>query len=444
MRPASPGQAAGTDWKSRLFNRLESISEWRAARRGDQAADIPPRPGTVPSSASRSLWLFVSTIGELNAVEPFVHLLLAELGHPPLTLLSDRPHYGPAYLAKFPQAQVETLSGTATEVASLLARRPPLLLMVAEIPCKLHDAPCRFSYRTVQAARQAGAPVALVNGWLYGYEPPSRLDAVESRLFGRDYLEAFDLMMVQTAEVRERLLGAGARPADVVVTGNIKFDAMRPAFAMPAHAPLSDALRARRPGPVVVAGSVTQVEDQRAVIDGFAQLAAKSPDALLVLAPRHPENPQVMTDLTRMLDASRLDWRLRSAHAPDAAVAGSVMVLDTMGELRGCYAQATLAYVGTDHSVLEPLAFGKPVFVSDGWEPTYPSYPVYRQLLDAGALNAVGPAQGLGAAWQAHLAATSGSEGSQTGIAEILARVQGAAERSLLALRAHGVLARMA
>jgi 3-deoxy-D-manno-octulosonic-acid transferase len=442
MNPPSPGLATGSDWKSRLFYWLESISEWRAARRSAPATR--PSPSAQVTAAPRSLWLFVSTIGELNAVEPFVQLLLAELKNPPLTLISDRSHYGPAYLAKFPQAQVETLSGTAVEVASLVMRRPPLLLLVAEIPCMLHDAPCRFSYRTVQAARQAGAPVALVNGWLYGYQPPSRLDAIESRWFARNYLNAFDLMMVQTAEVRERLVVAGARASDVVVTGNIKFDAMRPAFAMPAQAPLRDALAARRAGPVVVAGSVTQAADQRAVIDGFVQIVAREPEALLILAPRHPEKAQVMAELARLLEATGLDWRLRSGHTPADAVAGSVMVLDTMGELRGCYAQATLAYVGTDHSVLEPLAFGKPVFVSDGWEPTYPSYPVYRQLLEAGALCDVGPVQGLGAAWVAHLAAAASGTDEGPGVARILAQVQGATERSLQAVRTHGLLARLA
>jgi 3-deoxy-D-manno-octulosonic-acid transferase len=187
---------------------------------------------------------------------------------------------------------------------------------------------------------------------------------------------------------------------------------------------------------------VTLAADLGAVIDGFARLAARTPDALLILAPRHPENPQVMAGMGRLLDATGLDWRLRSMHSPEEAVDGSVMVLDTMGELRGCYAQATMAYVGTDHSVLEPLAFGKPVFVSDGWEPTYPSYPVYRQLLEAGALHAVGPAQRLGEAWLAHLSSDSCTLNEGPGLADILSKVQGAAERSMQALAAHGILSR--
>jgi 3-deoxy-D-manno-octulosonic-acid transferase len=451
LNAARPARKSMLTWKSFVFGCLESVSNWRAARRAPQAAPYLP---AIPASAVRtaiprvidtasarppSLWVFVSTIGELNAVEPFVQLVLSEMGQPPLTLLSDRTHYQSAYLAKFPHAHVETLTGTAAEIHSLITRHPPLMLVVAEIPCKLHDAPCRFSYRTLLAARHAQAPVVLVNGWLYGYQPPSRLDAIESWLFADAYLDAFDLMMVQTTEVRDHLVAAGAHEAKVVVTGNIKFDGMRPAFALPNHAPLRDALRARHGGPVVVAGSLTRVDQQQAVIDGYAQLASKRPDALLILAPRHPENPSVMAELARMLNATGLAWRLRSANSPSEAVAVSVMVLDTMGELRSCYAECTMAYVGTDHSVLEPLAFGKPVFVSDGWEPTFPSYPVYRQLLEAGALQAVGPVQALGDAWWRHLSEGGETKAQALGIEHILSKVQGAAERSLQAMRTHGV-----
>jgi 3-deoxy-D-manno-octulosonic-acid transferase len=291
--------------------------------------------------------------------------------------------------------------------------------------------------------RRTHAPVVLVNGWIYGYQPPSRLDAIENWLFSEDYLEAFDLMMVQTTEVRDHLVAAGVQSAKVVVTGNIKFDGMRPAFALPTHAPLRDALRARSGGPVVVAGSLTRVDEQQAVIDGYVQLAARMPDALLILAPRHPENPAVMAELARMLNESGLAWRLRSAHSAGEAVAIAVMVLDTMGELRACYAACTMAYVGTDHSVLEPLAFGKPVFVSDGWEPTFPSYPVYRQLLEAGALQAVGPVQGLGNAWERHLSDPGATVDKDVAIAHILSKVQGASERSLHAMQARGLLKRL-
>ena len=70
-----------------------------------------------------------------------------------------------------------------------------------------------------------------------------------------------------------------------------------------------------------------------------------------------------------------------------------------MGELRDFYAAATVAHVGVDHNVLEPLGFGKPVTVKPGWNRTYPSFPVYRTLMDGKALFEVDNSGPLSAHW---------------------------------------------
>ena len=404
-------------------------------------ADINAAPHQRPVE---SLWAFVSTIGELNAVEPLLRRLLEELGQPPLTLVSDRAHYGPSYLAKFPKAALEVVDGSTAQAHDLVTRRPPLMTLVAEIPGLLHDAPCRFSYATLRAAQQTGAPAVLVNGWLYGYQPPSRMDRIEKLLFARDYVRSFDLMLVQTAAVRDRLVEAGAEAGKVVVTGNIKFDAMAHTFAAPAIAPLRDALLQRRGGPIVVAGSVSEINDQRGLLESFGHVLRGLPGALFVLAPRHPENAERMAALRALLESSGLKWRLRSAHEPEEAVRGPVLVLDTMGELRGCYAAATLAYVGTDHNVLEPMAFGKPVFVSGDWNPTYPSYPVYQHLLKAGVLHAAAGTAQLGADWREMLASYPLPPALESRrLIQALAEAGGAVERCMEAIRSAGLLARV-
>jgi 3-deoxy-D-manno-octulosonic-acid transferase len=441
-----PDAATGTKVgvKLALFRALEWLSRQRGGGAAAVPAAAPPPAAAVRRGAARSLWLFVSTIGEVHAIEPFIERLRRELGDPPLTLISDRATYGDAYRRKFPEARVEQLDGSTAQVRALLARDPPRLLVVAEIPGLLHDAPCRFSFATQHAARSVGAPVVLVNGWLYGYAPPSRLDAIEKRLFARHYAAGFDLALVQTEAVRDALVAAGAAPTRVHVTGNIKFDAMQPASAQVLSAPLPAALAARAAagrGPVLVAGSVTETEHQRAVLDAFVQLRRSEPQALLVLAPRHPEHTPYMAVLRTMLEASGFDFRYRSQCSPDDAVAGDVLVLDTMGELRGCYAAADAAFVGVDHNVLEPLAYGKPVFVGSGWEPTYPSYPVYRRMLEAGALVAVARLDELGTAWQQHFAqppATSGNQRSR--IESALAEARGSVELHLQALRRAGFI----
>jgi 3-deoxy-D-manno-octulosonic-acid transferase len=442
--------ALGTRLLARLPLRLRlagfGLLERLAGLRGSQgpALVLPPASG-----GPRALWVFVSTIGELNAIEPFLNQLLQALGQPPLLLISDRGLYAEAYRAKYPQALLASLSGTQAEAAALAARQPPLLLLVAEIPALLHDAPCRFSFATVQAARRAGAPVVLANGWLYGYAPPSRMDRIEHALFAADYLRAFDLLLVQTEPVRQALLQAGATPERVVVTGNIKFDAMDSAYGLPASAQGPGSLhqqllaRAGR-GPVIVAGSVTETADQRALLAAFAQVLAAHPQALLVLAPRHPENQPRMAALRGLLAemaGGALAHRFRSACDTATAVDTSVLVLDTMGELRGCYAAATLAFVGTDHNVLEPLAFGKPVFVGPGWERTYPSYPVYQQLLAAGVLQAVPQLPALGEAWLRWLGSPHHGAADTQHCGTLLRAAGGASQRHLAAMRRQPALA---
>lgn len=421
-----------------LFYALERVSGWRTSR---QASPVGDRNPDAKSSAADSLWVFASTIGEVHAIEPFLDRLRQELGDPPLTLISDRSIYRDAYRTKYPHAQIEQLDGSTAQVASLLARHPPRMLLVAEIPALLHDAPCRLSFLTQQAARSARVPIVLVNGWLYGYAPPSRLDWIENHLFAYDYAAGFDLALVQTEAVRNGLVAAGADPDSVHVTGNIKFDAMLSDTARARPSALQSALAENGQGPLVVAGSITEIQHQREVVDAFVHLRRSQPDARLVLAPRHPENAPRMAALREMLGTIDLSVRYRSQTTALEAARCDLLVLDTMGELRGCYAVADVAFVGVDHNVLEPLTFGKPTFVGDGWEPTYPSYPVYRQMLEAAAVVSVGALDQLGEAWATHFEGNwKLSAAAKNHVNAVIAAASGAAARNIEAMRKAGLL----
>lgn len=416
------------------FQALEAVSHLRTPPTPAQALGAP--------AASGSLWVYVTTIGELNAIEPLMGPLLQALGHPPLVLLTHHAHYSEAYLRKHPRARVEVLDGSTTQAQALARRCPPRMLVVAEIPCQLHDAPCRFSYATLLAARRAGAAAVLVNGWLYGYQPASRMDAIEARLFSRAYVRSFDLQLVQTAAVRQRLVQDGADPARVHVTGNLKYDAMRAAAAAARPGALGQALAGRMgQGPLIVAGSVTETSDQRQLLLAFAEVRAQHPQARLVLAPRHPENLPRMQALQQLLESAALGHQYRSRIQPEQALDQPVLVLDTMGELRDCYATADIAFVGTDHNVLEPLMHGTPVFVGGQWEATYPSYPVYQQMVQAGAVEHVQDMQQLGSRWLVCLGADSAdAKPAAHQLAKVLAEACGATDRKMTLLRQHKLL----
>lgn len=418
-----------------LFGLLEQLAQWR---QGSQNPAAQPASG---ATGERSLWVFVSTIGELNAIEPFLLLLLQAMGQPPLTLISDRTNYRDAYLRKFPQAQVERIDGSMAQARALTRRRPPALFVVAEIPCTLHDAPCRLSFSTVHQARRAGAAVVLVNGWLYGQQPPSRMDAIENRWFHADYLRQFALMTVQTPAIRERLCAAGMAPERVRVVGNMKFDALSLTNGAGAASDLGRAIEAQARGPVIVVGSVSELAEQRALLQGFEAVLAAHPGAMMVLAPRHPEKPERMQALRALAAGFPFQTRFRSQHAPADAVQTQLLVLDTIGELRGCYATATIAFVGNDHNVLEPLAFGKPVFVGPGWETAFPSYPVYQQLIERQVLHPVPALEALGPAWLRFLEAPAvHASASRERFEAVLASARGASEATMQALREFGLL----
>lgn len=385
-----------TRLKWHIFRLLERLSDLRGnSATGDRKVGQP----AVPMPA---LWVFASTIGEVNAIEPFLRQLASRLSQLKLVLITDHPHYRDSYLARYPNAEVCVTRGHSADADALAAGYPPQILIVAEIPCWPADAPCRFSFAFVLEAKRRGATAFLVNGWLYHYAPPCRMDAIERKMFQADYLRAFDAIGVQTVEVRDRVITAGATPERVSVAGNIKFDAMQRADWTPeqARSPAMLSALIATGRPVIVAGCVTDRVEQELVLDAFVTVRDPHANALLVLAPRHPEVAEVMQSICQGLGQRHLSAVYRSAMT-DVPISEDIscLVLDTIGELRDFYAAATVAHVGVDHNVLEPLAFGKPVTVRPGWEATYPSYPVYRMLMNANGLLAEGDPGKLGAIW---------------------------------------------
>lgn len=112
--------------------------------------------------------------------------------------------------------------------------------------------------------------------------------------------------------------------------------------------------------PLLVAGS-TRDGDEAALLAARGAVA----DLQLLLAPRHPER---FGEVSALLDRSGLRWSRRSALDERVPPELEVVMLDTVGELAGCYEAAELAFVGGSfdarvgaHSPTEALAAGVPV-----------------------------------------------------------------------------------
>jgi 3-deoxy-D-manno-octulosonic-acid transferase len=116
---------------------------------------------------------------------------------------------------------------------------------------------------------------------------------------------------------------------------------------------------------VLVAGSTLEGEEAM-LIECFRRAAPHYPNALLLLAPWHPERFETVAVL---LAASGLSWQRRSGWDGQQPLAGGVFLLDSIGELASLYQFADVAFVGGGlvprggHNVLEAAQFGIAILV---------------------------------------------------------------------------------
>ena len=176
----------------------------------------------------------------------------------------------------------------------------------------------------------------------------------------RRVLADVTIFAMQTEEDARRIIGLGAPRERVVVTGNLKSD-LTPEPAAD-EAGWRQRLGLEAGARLWIAGS-THRGEEAVVLDVFARARSRIPPLVLLLAPRHPERAGEVEELVRERGLTAVRRSRLSAAAPP----GSVVVLDTVGELAALYALADVVFVGGSlvpvggHNLLEPAMHGKPV-----------------------------------------------------------------------------------
>lgn len=336
-----------------------------------------PRTGTV--------WLHAVSVGEVNAAVPLVAAL--RRGRPDLCLL------------------ITTITPTGSERAR--AQWGDEVEHVY-LPYDLPGAVGRFldHYRPHLAlimetelwpnllfgCRARAIPVFILNARLS--ERSLRGYRVLAPLVARA-LRTVTTVAAQSLADAMRFVRLGARPEQVVETGNLKFDVLVPETLERFAQDCREHCGAR---PVWIAAS-THEEEEASVIAIHRRLRTLQPDLLLLWAPRHPERFRVVAEHARVAGwtvstRSRARWP-----RPEDAV----FVVDTLGELMNFYACAQVAFVGGSlqpvggHNLLEPAAAGTAV-VTGPYLHNFAE--ISRQLHDAGALQIGEDAAAVGDALQ--------------------------------------------
>jgi len=215
----------------------------------------------------------------------------------------------------------------------------------------------------LRACRRLGVKTMLVNGRISSRSYPRyRM----GRRFFTKVLADVDRFCMQSDESARRIIDIGADPARVTVTGSLKFDAARlPSVAVQGR-PRDRVLRFFRLASqrsVIVAGSTMRGEELP-VLRAFRRIKTSSPQALLVIAPRHADR---FTEVVHVARGEGFAVARRSELAIDAEPRADVVVLDSIGELAQLYQIATVAFVGGSlvptggHNILEPAVYGRPI-----------------------------------------------------------------------------------
>ncbi len=341
--------------------------------RGPDRRERLGRPPIAITGAARRVWMHAASVGEIEAIRPLARGMRERFPEFELVVTAMTAAGRDAARRRIPGAAACLLAPLDCPAAlrGFLARVRPEIVLLAET---------ELWPNLIGEASRAGARVGIVNG---------RLSERSLRRYKLVYgliaaaLGRLEIALVQSREDADRFVALGAPAGIVAITGNTKFD--------PGDTPAPPRLALRNFAggrPLLIAGS-TAPGEERMSLTAYGNLRDRFPGLALALAPRHLERAgEVAAEIQAAgfryvraselppadYDPSALDLKFRDA---------SVLLLDTMGELRALYGCAAIAFVGGSiapprggQNLAEPAAAGVPVIFG-------PHYENQRQVGDA-------------------------------------------------------------
>jgi len=334
---------------------------FQMVRHGKYRKGLTERFGEVPSrlrnSTAPSIWVHAVSVGEVLAVSELVRGLRGEFPEHRVVISTTTDTGQRLARARFDEENVFyfPLDFRFAVRAYVEALRPELVVI----------AETEFWPNFLRIASASGAKIGVVNARISDRSFPGYR---RWRKFLRRVLLDVDVFLAQTAEDARRLTEIGAVTDRVSVGGNLKFDVPAPA-APPIVDEIRGALRESGAGPVLVCGSTVDGEELL-LLGAFTNILASHPAAVMLLAPRHPER---FDEVAGILERLKFKFSRRSQWK-GGPLAGSVLLVDSIGELSSLYALADIAFVGGSlvprggHSIIEPAQHGVAVMVGNHTE----------------------------------------------------------------------------
>ena len=401
---------------------------WRRVWR-EQLLTYPRRQRLGIESSPRPkhpvIWLHCASVGEVRAAQPLIRALL--IRYPRHCLL------------------ITTMTASGAQQVQALTDLSPQLIH-RFIPLDFPGSARRFVrhwqpvlsilFETelwpnlMAASHRQKTPVAVVNGRLSsrafsGYQRIRPLMA--------HTLSHVSWLAAKSEDDAERFRALGMDGENTQVVGSLKFEITASESASVDSEHLLQALDLNtHKRPVWVAGS-TREGEEALILDAHRELCRYYPEALLILAPRHPQR---FDEVAKLCEQAQWEMARRSQQEPVTAQT-QVYLADTLGELETLYAAGDVAFVGGSlvalggHNVVEPASLGRFTLCGvslDNFED------VAEPLQAAGALERVADAPALAKALIAAFDAPE--ETARKGVKgqQVVAQQRGALARTLAGL----------
>jgi len=338
-------------------------------RLGDYSRQI----AGATSSASR-IWMHAASVGEVGVAESIVNALLPAVPgiRIILTTITKQGHvYAQRRLAGRAVCLYAPIDLPPAPVKALNALKPDILVFLeTEIWPNL-----------LTAAARRRIPTAIVNGRI---SSRSIHRYIKIRPLIRTALSGIDVFSMISSKDAERIQRLGAPSERICINGNAKYDSLASQARPALQQKVASQLNAGSNRPVWVAGSTREGEEET-ILDVYRRIRRGQPNLVLVIAPRHISRvPKLEGMMAHKGFASRRWTAFRTPNGKTTDSADAIVIVDTIGDLKGIYSISSLVFCGGSlvplggQNPLEAAVWGKPVL----YGPSMDDFLEAKQLLE--------------------------------------------------------------
>ncbi|WKZ19974.1 MAG: 3-deoxy-D-manno-octulosonic acid transferase [Candidatus Jettenia sp. CY-1] len=194
------------------------------------------------------------------------------------------------------------------------------------------------------------------------------------------------------------LMNLGISEPQVTVTGNMKFDNIITAISENKKKQLLDLFEIDTQDKVIICGS-THEGEEAIILKIFKEMSAKFTTLRLILAPRHIERIDTIATLTESMGFGFIKkTSLDKGKKIGEHKYGTVIIIDTVGELLTLYSIADCVFIGKSlvpqggQNMMEPAGLAKPIIAGPH---TFNFHEEVQLLKEADAIKIVQNESGL-------------------------------------------------